>query len=96
MSTAYRNGTVPKGALKVDRPLSMNSSTKSSASFKSKTAGHTPVSGPRRKSTGSVGNSAVNIKDGTSGESTPNASLIISLNFLLFGGKCKRNKRLIC
>ncbi|KAK6783212.1 hypothetical protein RDI58_021009 [Solanum bulbocastanum] len=66
MSTAYRNGTLPKGGLKVDRPLSMNSSTKSSASFKSKTVGHTPVSGPRRKSTGSVGNSAANTKDGTS------------------------------
>ncbi|KAJ8526838.1 hypothetical protein K7X08_029315 [Anisodus acutangulus] len=36
----------------------MNSSTESSASFKSKTSGHTPASGPSRKITGSVGNSA--------------------------------------
>ncbi|CAN4127453.1 unnamed protein product [Withania somnifera] len=65
MSTAYRKGTFSKVPLKVDnrhRSLSMNSSTKSSASFKSKT----PAYGPRRKSTGSVGNAALNSKDDNS------------------------------
>ncbi|KAM3321945.1 kinesin-like protein KIN-UB isoform X2 [Capsicum chacoense] len=67
MSISYRNGTLPKGPLKVDRPLSMNSSTKSSSgSFKSKNSGHAPASATRRKSTGSVVNSAVNAKDDNS------------------------------
>ncbi|KAM2008558.1 hypothetical protein ACFX1R_004195 [Malus domestica] len=45
----YRDGS-QRGALRVDRPLSVNSNPKSSVKFKS-----LPVSGPRRNSTGSTG-----------------------------------------
>ncbi|KAA8521939.1 hypothetical protein F0562_012747 [Nyssa sinensis] len=60
----YRNGT-QKGALKVDRPLSLNSNPKStSSSFKSKLSSAAPAaSGVRRSSTGSLGGSTGASKD---------------------------------
>ncbi|XP_052211329.1 kinesin-like protein KIN-UB [Diospyros lotus] len=53
---AYRNG-VQKGALKLDRPLSLNSNPKSSPSSSSSSSSlkSKPGSGPRRSSTGSIG-----------------------------------------
>uniref|UniRef100_A0A5B6YKB1 Kinesin-like protein n=1 Tax=Davidia involucrata TaxID=16924 RepID=A0A5B6YKB1_DAVIN len=60
----YRNGT-QKGALKFDRPLSLNSNPKStSSSFKSKpSSAAPPASGLRRSSTGSLGGSTGPSKD---------------------------------
>ncbi|KAL5552222.1 hypothetical protein UlMin_002398 [Ulmus minor] len=53
----YRNGT-QRSSLKVDRPLSVNSNPKPPAKSKSLSA-----SGPRRSSTGSIGNGATAAKD---------------------------------
>ncbi|CAK9173131.1 unnamed protein product [Ilex paraguariensis] len=64
MANTYRNGA-QKGAVKVDRPLSWNSNTKSS-SFSLKSKPSVPVSnssGLRRSSTGSLGNSSAAAKD---------------------------------
>ena len=72
MANTYRNGA-QKGAVKVDRPLSWNSNTKSSSfSLKSKPSVPVPVpvsnsSGLRRSSTGSLGNSSAAAKDDARG-----------------------------
>ncbi|XP_062104875.1 kinesin-like protein KIN-UA [Humulus lupulus] len=56
----HRNGGAQRSSLMVDRPLSVNSNSKSSSSVKSKPLSS---SGVRRSSTGSTGGSTAAAKD---------------------------------